>query len=54
MAWILFDGPVFVAAASDRAFKLALVLTILGTLAEFAIRRFRSVRPAPGRQLEAE
>ena len=54
MAWILFDGPVFVAAASDRAFKLALVLTILGTLAEFAIRRFRTVRPAPGRQLGAE
>ncbi len=54
MAWIVLDGPVFVGAASDRAFKGALVLILVLTLAEFAIRRLRSVRPTPNRQLEAE
>jgi len=33
-------------------FKLALVLTSLANLAELAIRRIRTVRPTPGRQLE--
>ena len=54
MTWIVFDGPVFVAERSDRAFKGALVLIVVLTLAEAAIRRLRSVRPTPDRQLEAE
>lgn len=54
MAWIVLDGPVFVGAAGDRAFKIALVLILALTLAETVIRRLRSVRPTPDRRLEAE
>ncbi len=54
MTWIVFDGPVFVAERSDRAFKGALVLLVVLTLGEIALRRLRSVRPTPNRQLEAE
>ncbi|MEO8195452.1 MAG: hypothetical protein ABI689_01890 [Thermoanaerobaculia bacterium] len=54
MVWIVFDGPVFVAPTSDRAFKGALVLTVILTIGELALRRIRSVRPTPNRQLEVE
>ena len=54
ITWIVFDGPVFVAPTSDRAFKGALVLIVVVTIAEVAFRRLRSVRPTPDRQLEAE
>ena len=54
MTWIVFDDPVFVAERSDRAFKGALVLLVVLTLGEIALRRLRSVRPTPNRQLEAE
>ena len=54
MGWIVLDGPVFVGAASDRALKISLALIIVLTLAEFAIRRLRSVRPAPHQSLQAE
>lgn len=54
MAWIVLDGPVFAGAAGDRACKIALVLLIVLTLGEIALRRLRSVRPTPSRQLEAE
>ena len=54
MVWIVFDGPVFLAARSDRAFKGTLVLIVLLMLAEVVYRYLRRVRPTPERALEAE
>jgi hypothetical protein len=47
MAWIVVDGPVFKAQASDQLVKFFLVLAIAYTLLDFAIKRYRQVRPAP-------
>lgn len=47
MAWIVVDGPVFKAQASDQVVKFFLVLGIAFTLYDFAIKRYRQVRPAP-------
>lgn len=54
MVWIVCDGPVFVAARSDRAFKGTLVLIVVLMLAEVAYRYLRRVRPTPARPLEAD
>jgi hypothetical protein len=47
MAWTVVDGPVFMASASDGMAKFFLVLAIAYTLIDFAIKRYRQVRPAP-------
>lgn len=47
MAWIVLDGPVFKAQASDQMVKFFLVLGIAYTLYDFAIKRYRQVRPTP-------
>jgi hypothetical protein len=47
MAWTVVDGPVFMASASDGMVKFFLVLAIAFTLIDFAIKRYRQVRPAP-------
>ncbi|KAF1714680.1 hypothetical protein CSC74_15635 [Pseudoxanthomonas yeongjuensis] len=47
MAWIVLDGPVFKAQASDQVVKFFLVLGIAYMLYDFAIKRYRQVRPAP-------
>jgi hypothetical protein len=47
MAWTVVDGPVFMASASDQMVKFFLVLGIAFTLIDFAIKRYRQVRPAP-------
>jgi hypothetical protein len=47
MAWTVVDGPVFMASASDGMVKFFLVLAIAYTLIDFAIKRYRLVRPAP-------
>lgn len=48
MAWIVLDGPVFMAPASDRFFRLALVVAIAFTLGSLALRHYRRIRPRPG------
>lgn len=47
MAWTVVDGPVFMAPASDAMVKFFLILAIAYTLIDFAIKRYRQVRPAP-------
>ena len=47
MAWTVIDGPVFMASASDRMVKFFLVLAIAYILVDFAIKRYRRLRPAP-------
>jgi hypothetical protein len=47
MAWTVVDGPVFMASASVGMVKFFLVLAIAFTLIDFAIKRYRQVRPAP-------
>ena len=47
MAWTVVDGPVFMAPTSDQVVKFFLVLGIAFTLVDFAIKRYRHVRPAP-------
>jgi hypothetical protein len=47
MAWTALDGPVFMAQASDEAFKGTLWLIIAFTLVGMAIKWQRGVRPAP-------
>lgn len=54
LAWTLSDGPVFVAAVSDRMVRFFLVLTIAGTFLEIGIRRYRSVRPTPNPQVQTQ
>ena len=50
LAWTAMDGPVFMAPASDDAFKLGLVLIIAFTVASIGIGLYRRVSPAPDRQ----
>ena len=45
--WTLLDGPVFMAVASDRAFKFFLLLSIVYVLLSFGIGWYRRVRPTP-------
>jgi hypothetical protein len=47
LAWIALDGPVFIASASDRFFKLALVIVVAFTLIGLGVKRYRHIRPAP-------
>jgi hypothetical protein len=52
LAWIVLDGPVFQAPASDGLFKLALILTVAGTLLGLGLQWLRSVKPTPSREVE--
>ncbi len=47
LAWIALDGPVFVAPATDRTAKVAIVVLVALTLGGMALRLYRSVRPSP-------
>lgn len=47
MAWTVLDGPVFMAAASDRMVKFFLVLIAAVTLIDMGVKLYRGVRPAP-------
>lgn len=49
MAWTVFDGPVFLAPASDRTVKLFMVLIVVVTLIAMAIKLHRRIRPTPDR-----
>ena len=53
MAWVVVDGPVFLASNSDRTVKLVMALTVVFTLIDMAIKLHRSVRPAPSQQVRA-
>ena len=50
MAWTVLDGPAFLAAASDRMFKAAMVISILATFVGYAIKRYRRLDPTPQAQ----
>jgi len=50
MMWTVLDGPVFMARASNGAFKFFLVLIAAFTLINYGIKLHRSVRPAPNQQ----
>lgn len=47
MLWTVLDGPIFIAPASDRTTKFALVLIIVFTLLGIGFRGYRQVRPQP-------
>ena len=47
LAWIIADGPVFVAQATDRTAKVLVVLVVAYWLVELGIKQFRQVRPMP-------
>jgi hypothetical protein len=47
MLWVVLDGPVFLAAHSDRTAKFLLVLIGAATLLSTAVAAWRRVRPAP-------
>ncbi|TWI03552.1 hypothetical protein IP90_01365 [Luteimonas cucumeris] len=47
LVWIVLDGPVFMAPASDRTTKFLLALIVAFTLIGWGVRLYRSVRPAP-------
>jgi hypothetical protein len=51
LAWVVVDGPVLRMPQSDRTFKGCVALVVLYILIDFGIRRLRSVRPAPAREL---
>ena len=53
LAWTVLDGPVFMAPASDRMVKGALVLIVAFTLIGMGVSLYRSVRPTPNRQIQA-
>lgn len=47
MLWTVLDGPVFNTPVSDQTAKACLVLILAFTVVGFAIKGYRSVRPAP-------
>jgi hypothetical protein len=47
LAWIVLDGPMYAAPATDRTAKAAIVVLVALTLGGIARRTVRSVRPAP-------
>lgn len=51
MAWTILDGPVLVGAAGDRMARSIMGLIIAAVLLGMGIKRLRSVRPAPQRQV---
>ena len=53
LAWTVLDGPVFMAASSDRTVKFFLVLIVVFTLLDIGVKLYRSVRPTPNYQIQA-
>jgi hypothetical protein len=53
LMWAVLDGPVFMAASSDRTCKFLLVLIAAFILIEIGIELRRSVRPTPNQQMQA-
>jgi hypothetical protein len=53
MAWTVLDGPVVLAPASDEFVKFAFVFIIALTLTNIGRELYRSVTPAPDRQVHA-
>ncbi len=51
MTWTVLDGPAFLTPVSDRTFKAGLVLITAVTLMDMGIKRLRTIRPNPNRQL---
>ena len=49
LVWTVVDGPIFMAANSDKTAKFFLVLIVAYTLIHFAVQRYRQVKPAPNR-----
>lgn len=47
MLWTVFDGPIFMAAASNGTAKFLILLITVISLIDFAIKLFRRVRPMP-------
>jgi hypothetical protein len=47
MAWVALGGPVFMAAAGDQVFRFFLLLLVVVTLVDVAVKAHRQVRPAP-------
>ncbi len=48
LVWTVVDGPVFMAATSDKTVKFFLVLIVAFTLIHFGVQWHRRVKPAPG------
>ena len=46
-AWVVLDGPVFLAAQSDQLLKPLLVLIVAVTLLGLAVKWYRRVQPVP-------
>lgn len=46
LTWAVFEGPIFLAAESDRLMKLGMALTVLFTVLGFGRQWLRRVRPA--------
>lgn len=53
LAWTVLDGPIFMAASSDKTTRFALVLIIVFTLLGIGLRRYRQVRPQPSSSARA-
>lgn len=54
MLWTVMDGPVFMAASSDRTVKFAMVAIVAITLINLGVQAFRRVRPRPDRRIHAQ
>ena len=52
VAWALLDGPVFTAAVSNEAMRLALLLTLVWIVGDFGWRWHRAKRWAPALRVE--
>ncbi len=50
MVWTVLDGPIFMAAESDRTAKFIMVLIVIFTLTDMGVKWLRKVRPAPNIQ----
>ena len=51
MVWTFLDGPVFMAAVSDRFVKVAMILIVLSVVMIRGVQFYRRVSPAPDRQV---
>ncbi|MCG3777159.1 MAG: hypothetical protein JW395_4035 [Nitrospira sp.] len=49
MVWTVVDGPVFMAAVSDRFVKVTMFLIVLSVVMFRGVQFYRRVTPAPNR-----
>jgi hypothetical protein len=54
MVWTVADGPILMAPTSDQAAKFFMVLVVAFVLISMGIKLYRSVRPAPNPQIQAQ